>query len=73
MFADPYSVTSYLRRRRPRPRRVIVSVSDHWKLDAAGVWCREVVVDVDGRPRVVFLPDEHPALVRFLDRAAVAA
>lgn len=50
-----------------------MSVSDYWRRDSAGVFCREVLVLIDGRPRVSWLPDEHPALVRFLERAAVAA
>jgi hypothetical protein len=74
-FADPYSVTTFLaRRRRPAtPQRYLVSVSDRWAL-VGGQFRREVLVRQPGGPLVVeHLADEHPALVSFLDRAAVAA
>jgi hypothetical protein len=75
LLADPYDMSIHpFRRRRPatgRPR--IVSVSDHWRLAGADAG-RQVVVELPGGQRVVhYLPDEHPALVRFIARAAVAA
>lgn len=63
----------FSRRPASRPRRRIVEVRDAWRL-VAGEWCREVVVrDYDGQLRRTWLPDVHPALVAFLQRAAVAA
>jgi len=64
-----------LSRRKPaaKPRRRILSVRDSWRL-VAGEWCREVVVrDYDGQVRRTYLPDVHPALVAFLERAAAVA
>lgn len=75
VFDDPYSVTTFLNRRRPatKPRRRILSVSNYWRTDGP-VPLREVVIrDYDGRTRRTYLPDAHPALVSFLERAAVAA
>lgn len=72
MFADPYVVTTFLaRRRRPATRRRrIVSVSDHWSL-VDGAWRRDVLVQLPGGQLVVeHLADEHPALVRFIERVA---
>lgn len=72
MFADPYSVTTFLARRR-RPRRRILSLSDHWSL-VDGQWRRDVLVRLpDGQVVVEHLADEHPALAAFCDRVAVAA
>jgi hypothetical protein len=68
-------MTASLFSRRPasRPRRRIVEVRGAWRL-VAGEWCREVVVrDYDGQLRRTWLPDVHPALVAFIERAAVAA
>jgi hypothetical protein len=65
-------MTSILRRRRPAAR-VLVSVSDHWRLVGERTG-RQVLVRLPGGQLVVdYVPDEHPALVRFLARAAVAA
>jgi hypothetical protein len=61
--------------RRPasRPRRRILEARDSWRL-VAGEWCREIVVrDYDGQLRRTWLPDNHPALVAFLERAAAVA
>jgi hypothetical protein len=56
-----------------RPRRRIVAVRDYWRV-VDGQPAREVVVrDYDGQVRRTYLPDEHPALVAFIERAAVAA
>jgi hypothetical protein len=75
VFADPYAVTTFLQRRR-RPAtagRRIVSVTDHWSL-VGGQWRRDVLVQHAGGQLVVeHLADEHPALLRYLERAAVAA
>jgi hypothetical protein len=56
-----------------KPRRRIVDVRDSWRL-VAGEWAREVVVrDYDGQLRRTWLPDVHPALVSYLERAAAVA
>jgi hypothetical protein len=62
-------------RRKPaaRPRRRILAARDSWRL-VADKWCREIVVrDYDGQVRRTYMPDEHPALVAFLERAAERA
>jgi hypothetical protein len=57
----------------PRPRRRIVAVGNYWRT-AGPETGREVLVREPGGQLVTrFLPDDHPALVRFLERAAVAA
>lgn len=54
-------------RRAPRPRPVIVSVSNYWRV-AEG---RQVLVrQPSGELVTAYVPDAHPALVRFLERAA---
>jgi len=65
-------MTATLTRRRRRPRPVLVDVTNYWRCDYAdGVHRREVVVrDPDGTKRSAYVPDEHPALVRFLQRTA---
>lgn len=66
-------MTAFLSRRRSSAaRKRIVAVADHWRVTPEGPR-REVVVQADGVLRTVYLPDEHPALVRYLERAAVAA
>jgi hypothetical protein len=61
------------RRRATAPRRRIVSVTNHWRLTGENAG-REVLVRLpDGQVVVDYLPDTHPALVAFLQRAAVAA
>lgn len=68
-------MTLSLLSRRParRPRRRILEVRNYWRI-VAGEPAREVVVrDYDGQIRRTFLPDEHPALVAFLERAAAVA
>jgi hypothetical protein len=57
----------------PRPRRCIVDVTNHWRITPEG-YRREVLVrEPDGELATRYLADDHPALVRFLDRAAAAA
>lgn len=72
MFDDPYSVTTFLARRR-RPRRRILSLSDHWTF-VDGQYRRDVLVRLpDGQVVVEHLADDHPAVRSFCARAAVAA
>lgn len=61
----------FLRRRvATRRRRVIVSVSNYWSVHPTAGVRREVFVR-EGRAQLsVFLPETHPALVRFLERSA---
>jgi len=60
-------------RRRPKPRPRIVQVSSYWRT-AGPEQGRQVLVELPAGDRVTtYLPDDHPALVRFLERAAVAA
>lgn len=60
-----------IRRQARRTGRVVLSVRDHWRVDATGVIRREVLVrEPSGELRRGYLPDEHPALVSFLARAA---
>lgn len=62
-----------LLRRRPKPRPRIVAVSCYWRTYGPEQG-RQVLVQLPGGERVTtYLPDTHPALVRFLDAAAVAA
>lgn len=57
------------RRRATKPRRRIVSVSNHWRFDR-----RLVVVQLpDGGLQQGYMPDDHPELVAFLQRAAAVA
>jgi hypothetical protein len=66
---------TFLRRRvaTRRPRPVLVDVRNYWRVTDAGS-LREVLVRTgSGRLVTTYLPDEHPALVRFFERAAVAA
>lgn len=62
-------------RRRPTPRRRIVSVSNTWRVTPAGEpnQRRVTVRDVDGQLVTRYLSDDHPALVRYLARAHAAA
>jgi hypothetical protein len=66
-------MTLPFRRPRPQPRPRIISVTNHWRV-AGPEQGREVVVrDVDGTLVTLFLADDHPALVRFLEHAAAVA
>lgn len=61
------------RRVATRPRRRILDVTNHWRVDGP-VPLREVVVqEYDGRVRRTYLPDAHPALVSYLERQRWAA
>jgi hypothetical protein len=63
----------FSRRPASRPRRRILSAGTYWRF-VDGQPHREVTIrDYDGQVRRTYLPDEHPALVAFLERAAVAA
>lgn len=62
----------FRRRRAAAPRRVIVDVTNRWRLDGPGPR-REVLVRTPVGLESVLLADDHPALVRFLTRAAAAA
>lgn len=60
-------------RRRPKQRPRIVAVSSYWRT-AGPEQGRQVLVELpDGERVTTYLPDAHPALVRFLDAVAVAA
>jgi len=59
-------------RRRPRQRPYIVSVSNHWRVAGPEQGRQVLVRDWDGNLQTIYVPDDHPALVRFLDRAAAA-
>ncbi len=61
------------RRPAPAPRWRLVEVTSHWsRVD--GEFRREVrAISPSGQLVTRYLPDSHPALVRFLERAAVAA
>lgn len=59
---------------RPVPRRRIVSVGNRWQVTPEGNRREVTVREPDGRLVTAYLPDAHPALVSFLERAwAVAA
>ena len=73
MLADPYAVTTPFRRRRPARRPAILSVSDTWRLDGAAYRRRVTIRTAAGDVVEGWVLDDHPALVAFLDRAAVAA
>jgi hypothetical protein len=63
-----------IRRQAPRPRRRrIVSVTNYWSRDDAGVIRRRVLVSEDGRLVHVYFPDDHPVLVAYLRDLAVSA
>jgi hypothetical protein len=75
LLVDPYAMTSpvHIFRKRPKARPRIVAVSDYWRT-AGPEQGRQVLVQLpDGDRVTTYLPDTHPALVRFLDAAAVAA
>ena len=59
-------------RRRPKHGRRIVAVSDHWRVAGATYRRQVTVLRPDGALVPVLLPDDHPALVAFLERAAAA-
>ncbi len=56
----------------PRPRPRIVTVTDYWRT-AGPEQGRRVLVHFEGELQTVYLPDDHPALVAYLDRAHAAA
>jgi hypothetical protein len=66
--------TPFLRRRvaTRRPRPVLVDVSNHWRVTDAGPR-RQVTLRTGAGLVTYYLPDSHPAVVAFLERAAVAA
>jgi hypothetical protein len=58
------------RRPAPAPKLRIVEVTNHWRVSPEG-YRREVLAAwPDGSTVVRYLPDAHPALVRYLARAA---
>ena len=64
----------FLRRRvaTRRPRPVLVDVRNYWKMTDAGP-VREVVLRTEDGLGTFYVRDDHPALVAWLERAAVAA
>jgi hypothetical protein len=52
---------------------VILSVTSHWRVDGDDVRREVLVLTAAGDVVTRYLPDAHPALVAYLDRAAVAA
>jgi hypothetical protein len=68
-------MTAFLSRRQPasRPRRRILEVTNTWHVGGVEPLRLVVVRDYDGQTRRTWMPDEHPALVAFLDRAAAVA
>jgi hypothetical protein len=60
-------------RPKPRPRPRIVEVTNTWAVTPEGNLRRVMVRLEDDTLVARLLPDEHPALVRFLERAAAAA
>lgn len=73
LSVDTYGMTlPFLSRRRPapRPRRRIVDVTNHWRITPDGTLREVLVREPDGALVTRYLPDAHPALVRWLDRAA---
>jgi hypothetical protein len=68
------TMTSMTRtRRRPRPRLYLVSVTDYWRVAGPQQGRQVLVRDAGGDLRTVYLADDHPALVAFLERAAAVA
>jgi hypothetical protein len=70
------SIRPLFRAARPRtaPRARIVAVGNRWHVTDEGNRREVTVRTADGQLVTRTLPDEHPALVAFLDRAwAVAA
>lgn len=57
----------------PRPRPRIVEVTGHWRVTVDGSLRAVLVRHPDGTLTRQYLADEHPALVRFLERAAAVA
>jgi hypothetical protein len=58
---------------RKRPRRRIVAVGNRWIVTDEGNRRQVTVREPDGSLVTRYLPDEHPALIAFLDRAWAAA
>lgn len=56
--------------KRPRPR--IVEVTNTWRVTAEGNLRAVIVREVDDTLTRRYLADDHPALVRSLDRLAAA-
>lgn len=71
------SIRPLIRAARPRttarPRRRIVEVTNRWQVTPDGSRRAVLVREPDGSLSTRYLPDAHPALVAYLDRAAVAA
>lgn len=61
------------RRPTPRPRPRIVKVTSHWTVHPDGNLRTVLVRHPDGSLEHRGLPDSHPALVRFLERAHAVA
>lgn len=59
-----------LRRKAPAARRRIVAVTNSWKVAGPEQGRLVLVREPDGVVVERVLPDEHPALVRYLARAA---
>lgn len=70
---------SILSRRRPKPRPVskprprIVAVTQYWRVTDEGALRGVLVRNPDGTLTRWYLADSHPALVRFLARAAAVS
>lgn len=67
-------VTLIRRRTRRQPARpYIVDVTNHWRVRPDGSRRGVLVRYPDGTTAERYLPDAHPALVRYLDRLHAAA
>jgi hypothetical protein len=69
------TLSTLFRAAQPRtPRARIVAVGNRWQVTDEGNRREVTVRTADGQLVTRYLPDEHPAVVRFIDRAwAVAA
>lgn len=62
------------RTRRPAPARPwIVDVTNHWQVRPEGPRRGVTLQHPDGTTEARYLADDHPALVRYLERLATAA
>lgn len=70
-MTSPVALIRRQRRQPARPR--IIGVTNHWRVTPDGSRRGILVQHPDGTTAQHYLQDEHPALVRYLDRLHAAA